>query len=373
MKKIQRLLFLLSFGFSCLFANQSDPAYDLLMLFDDLSPALVSETKLPVIITDFGKTDFQFSKDMKLLSVQISPTSKKDLKKLHQYIRDSYKTLYIDTDTLKTWIKNGIRMDLDLRNEMGRLLISKAVFDGNNKLDLPPDVLILDAIKANVYNDYHSQNVFILGHRNEERQLFSNPVWLYTDEGDGVEEMIFALPTPHDGGYDYKLTAISSSAIQLEADTTSFSYLLITSETGGSGGIQNALVMDVRLKYPKPILNSDSFTLLDFTGEYLPGYKALLRFTEKDSTILSLKKRKKILHEAKVYQDGQLLQKVELWGNFFVGTAYLPVNKQNNKSSLVIYQEVRGFANIDRIALIETHLSLKGSEWIVTKKKIKAY
>ena len=133
------------------------------------------------------------------------------------------------------------------------------------------------------------------------------------------------------------------------------------------------ILADLKNKYPKILLKSDSMPYLDFSGKYLPNYQALLYLSDKDSLLIPQEKKKTILDDSGIYLKGKLIKEIELWGNFPVAFELKAVNKKNDHFALIIYQEVRGFANYDRIAQISNYLIRKDNEWVVLKRTVKIY
>ncbi|MBP7562391.1 MAG: hypothetical protein KA886_01260 [Candidatus Cloacimonetes bacterium] len=353
-------------------SRQTELPSDLFLLFHNLSPESVSTTQFPSYLKEFGELKFNFNMKNELISINVTTTKRKS-KQFVKMMNKHFQVPFDETHSYKKWINHGISFTLNNNTSNNEIIIEKAIFSNQEKLDLPANTYILDVIKRNVYENDKEQFIYLLGQPFEDNCLFLKHVWLYTDEGNHLEEMIYHLPEQYGNGYHFKLSSILSTSIEAETSEAKRHYILISSSTGGSGGIQNILIIDLKNKYPKILLKSDSMPYLDFSGKYLPNYQALLYLSDKDSLLIHQEKKKTILDDSGIYLKGKLIKEIELWGNFPVAFELKAVNKKNDHFALIIYQEVRGFANYDRIAQISNYLIRKDNEWVVLKRTVKMY
>lgn len=300
------------------------------------------------------------NKELKFITISFKKT--KEMKSLQKALNKQYgESISINND-LMVWVKNGVRFEYNNSDDKS-VRISLAKFNSNGKLDFSDNVYILDYRIKKVYNNGKNQELYILGSKDFADSPGWNHCYLYIDEGDYVNESLKSLPAPHNNAYDPHLDFYKS-------DFDCY-YVIVKSFTGGSGGIINVMMYSFINSYPVELFNSDDFKMTNFTGKYLDDYKALIYFSDKDSTQINLKHRKKILLENGIYENNKLINEIELWGNALVD--YKVKSIDDSTDCLVVFQEVRGFANIDRIALIENTLTFKDNKWSLIKRRITPY
>ncbi len=237
-------------------------------------------------------------------------------------------------------------------------------FDGGNKLDLPKNTCILNEKEGPIYKVRSKERVLLLATKDDPQKPFWSMLWFYVDQGRLINETIYPLKGNH----------LLAAEPKLELSHLLSKYtneILISSRNPGSGGLLNLIIYTCYNGRPKAVFDSDFIDYLSFSGQYLDNYKAEIIFPDSTSQIINLKSRKKIYQDAHVYQNDMLLKPVNLWGTQLVN--FKLKKGKNGLQYLIVYQEVRGTNNTDRIALITTKLQYQNNQWQILQRKVKTY
>lgn len=339
---------------------------DDLALFQQLQNNSTSDVNYEIFKNALNlKADFKLNyayQDSELKHVIITFKKQKHLKNLVNEFKKQYGDTINNLLPNSMWIKNGLKYEFDL-GKHSSLKISLAKFNSMGKLDFSDNVYILDYKNQMVYKNSSKQDIYILGTKMFADSPGWNDCYIYIDEGNFVNESLKRLPSPHDNAYNPCIDFIKTEDNHYN--------IIIKSDTGGSGGIINLLIFSFVDSYPNELLNSEKIEIINFSGKYLNDYKAYVTFTNKDSININLNHRKKMLIENNIYSDAVLKDDIILWGNALVN--YKILNDNVGDSKIILYQEIRGFANIDRIALIESTLAFRENQWVLLDRKITPY
>jgi len=361
MKKILLLTFI-SLLILPLFA-QNINTYDLLKTFLTNNPDSIQQFNTSDYFemnTDFVNNFYYSNHKLNKIEVKYKNNSKQ--KKLLKYLNSQFGAPFADQNNNPYWIKDGFKF----LAKKDLIEISAVRFSDQGKLDMPENVFVLDFKKMPVYANDTVQDVYILGTKKDWDSPFWSNVWIYIDEGFGVNEMLYMFQSPHDSAYQPRLDFIHL----LDINTPD---IMISSPTGGSGGILNLIIFSAKDGRPFVHYDSERDKNLLFTGKLLDNYLAEITFPDSSKTVLDLKNRKKFYKEYNVYTDNKLNKPVEIWGTQIVKYE-IGAKNSDGLQNLILLQETRGFANIDRFALITSELSLnKENKWSVLSRKIKKY
>lgn len=224
---------------------------------------------------------------------------------------------------------------------------------------LPEGFVVLAEIHGDLDGDGGQETVRLAG-RGVEGSSFRDDLCLVVEP----ESRRWPLPDAASSGYDpvLRLTDVTGDGR---------SELVMTSATGGSGGMVAAMVATVSRVDEHweitSIFDAESHALPRFGGALADGFVANLEITApgmgRQNQQLDLAGRREFYLESGVYDEAGKLQKpVEIWGDGLMGLE--PVAAGAGGPGLRLIQQPRGAANVDRLAEVRTLLVWRDGDWL---------
>lgn len=368
MKQIKPLLILMIMCLPLLLSAQRIDSFSTLNYFLQLKPAQVDSLQAQNLFGQkehlINQYNFNEHKALQEISIELNKTSL--IKKYKKLLTKGFGSPLQENNKTIYWIKDGLKYSFLESDKKAFIKINPVRFYDYGKLDMPKDVFVLDYKKAGVYGNNKIQDVYLLGTKSSWDSPFWSSVWIYADEGAGANEMIYMFQEPHNSAYEPRLDFVNLLDKEIP-------QIIISSPTGGSGGIVNMIIFSAKDALPFVHYDSERATNLLFTGKLLDNYQAEISFKDSTSVNLNLKNRKKMYKEYKIYENDKLVAPVEVWGTQIVGFEISAPDK-NGLQLITFLQEARGFANIDRFALIKSEMALDvNNKWALIKRNIVKY
>lgn len=150
--------------------------------------------------------------------------------------------------------------------------------------------------------------------------------------------------------------------------------VMVTANTGGSGGIYNHMVATFKDNEPAVIFSEKDNNGVKFTGKYLEDFKAEIIAEDLNKTIImDLSAHKDNYIEMGIYNDeGKLLTEVEPWSNPFSKLEAVDFNLDGT-FELSGVQRIVGTCNADPISFVDSIWSFDNSKWNIKELKYTTY
>jgi hypothetical protein len=238
------------------------------------------------------------------------------------------------------------------------ILVAPAGCSRDNAIELPDGLQVLAESRGDLDGDGREETVRLVGRRAEDSPfcedlaLAVEPAW-----------RLWPLPTAAATGYAPELRLTD-----LTGDDTE--EILLTADTGGSGGLVNAAVViasrEGEVWSLRRIYDAQSGPVPTLEGALTDGFAARLEITapgfDRREETLDLSSRRSFYLETGIYdEDGKLLREVPIWGDALMAVA--PLSAAAGGPGLQITQQPRGAANADRLAEVRTLLVWRDDRW----------
>jgi hypothetical protein len=259
------------------------------------------------------------------------------------------------------WLKDGVNYDLEDFGGYREMYLTLAEFPSPASYGLPAGTLLIQQAQADVTGDGQKTTILLLGKRFSDSRTFFEKLYLLLKKP-GVEKgELLAFPANADGGYQPQMQLCDFTGDKIPEVFTS-------APTGGSGGLSNYLIFNVKDRPAKPIFNGAETILPTFSGQFEANYQAkiLLKETNQSYTV-DLSARKTLYDEAGLYQAGRLLKPTQLWGGGY--GLLTPTPTADGVYQLEGIQAVKGLSNVDDIGRIESVIKWQSGHWQLISAK----
>lgn len=228
---------------------------------------------------------------------------------------------------------------------------------GENEID---NVDIIKSIGAKLENNEKEDIVYLLGEKNKESNIFFENIYLLVSNGESGE--VSSIEVRNGNGYNPKIFVSDFNGNRLDE-------ILVTSESGGSGGYVNASLYAMRNSeiieiFNIDIINNESNYRVEFKDGYIVEVMDIVD-NRKYLIDISLKS-KKYLNE--IYTEKGKLKKALQGQVLSVGGVYSLYVDNDNASELVAVQRVIGLYNGDVLGYINSIIKFDNSDFKVIKK-----
>lgn len=259
------------------------------------------------------------------------------------------------------WLKDGVKYDLEDFGGYREMYLTLAEFPSPATYGLPAGTLIIQQAQVDITGDGQKTAISLLGKRFSDSQTFFQHLYLLL-KNPGVEKgELLALPASADGGYQPQMQLCDFTGDKIPEVFTS-------AATGGSGGLSNYLIFNVKDRPAKPIFNGNETILPTFTGQFEANYQAKVLLKETNQTYtLDLSARKAFYDGAGLYQAGRLLKPTKLWGGGY--GLLTPTPTADGVCQLEGIQAVKGLSNVDDLGRIESVIKWQNGRWQLTSAK----
>lgn len=220
------------------------------------------------------------------------------------------------------WLREGFLFSLQDYEDYLEIYITRKQLDVQNIVGEKVRVQEFCSI------DVGGNDVILLAEKEHKQSIYTSRWFLKT----GAHET-FLLKSESANGYEPEMVPFNKNAV------------LITASTGGSGGIVNGVVADIR---GNMLFDSEEYAIPYFKGKFVDNYKAEV-VIEDQTYVVDLRSEKEFYHSSGVYdsRSGKLLEDVELWGGGF--DRIEKVVLLDGAFGLKCHQTMRGVANVDRL------------------------
>ncbi len=223
---------------------------------------------------------------------------------------------------------------------------------------LPEGFAVLAEASADLDGDGRDESVRLVG-RGAADSPFREDLCLVV----GPSAHLWPLPSAAAGGYGPQL-----QLVDVTGDGSP--EIIVTADTGGSGGMVAAAVVTARPDGKAwtlhTVFDSESGPRPRFAGALVDGFAAEMEVTApglpRKQESLDLAARREIYLQTGVYDEhGTLQHKVEIWGDALMSLT--PVAASAGGPGLQAVQQARGTSNADRLVEIRTLMVWKESQW----------
>lgn len=262
------------------------------------------------------------------------------------------------------WIRDGVLFDLEDYGEYLDVYIQPALFQEAKAFGFTGDWLVLSRADADITGDKMVDRVLLVGMREDEHALFFDKLTMILKMPKALQGSAFPLAGSLQGGYGPHVIA------QNDFDGDAVPDVLVSADSGGSGGIVNYGIFSVREGTCRQLFDSERDALPKFSGQLIDGYKALLKIEDTNEvTNLDLSDRKADYDQLGIYGDGKLLKPTELWGDTFVQVTPVDDDK-DGVFELQGIQAISGAYHADRVAMITSVLKWRDGKWTLVKSQV---
>lgn len=212
----------------------------------------------------------------------------------------------------------------------------------------------LDYKFGDVNGDKLLDKVYLTGEKAFPKENFSENITLAIKYG--LSKKIQKVPLKNAAGYNSEIFLGNFTSNQKKD-------ILISIDSGGSGGYILAYLYAINNDTPVLLLDADSFNEnSSYSAVFINNFKVLVSSSNKKIQFtIDLESKKNMYIEAGVYNaDGKLLK--ETYGEVLGLGALLPlVSNYNGLYELIAYQRIIGIYNADNLGTLITYLKWNGN------------
>ncbi len=238
---------------------------------------------------------------------------------------------------------------------------------GDSSTPLPEGFEVLSQARGDLDGDGRPESVRLVGRGAVGESLFREDLCLAVD-GSAV---LWPLPSSSSSGYGATLALVDVTGDGRQE-------VLVTADTGGSGGIVAGAVVRVDRETDtwsyRTLLDSEAGPRPVFDGALADDCVARLEIRSPGVSPhreqLDLNHRRDRYIEDGVYDAaGVLREPVAIWGDAIMGLE--PVAADEGGPGVRLIQQARGVANADRLAEITTVLVWDGETWVTARISVR--
>lgn len=261
------------------------------------------------------------------------------------------------------WLKSGVLYSLQDFGSYMEMYISIARLQEVNAENLPNNALLLCELNMSANNQHSAKKIQLAGIQFDNTSMFFKEYFLIIQDLPDGKMIATSFPTKINGGYCPTMQLIDFTGDK-------FPEVLISSPTGGSGGIINCFVFDVSGQSPQITFSSDSKHQLDISGKFENNYTAIISVRQINKVYtLNLQQNKNIYDELKLFKNGRLLKSAAPWIGGYVKISAYDIDK-DGIPELKGIQKINGIANFDAIATAVSYWKWKNQRWQLLKVEV---
>lgn len=214
---------------------------------------------------------------------------------------------------------------------------------------------VIEQKQADVNGDKIEDTVFLIGEKDKKEDIYNKNIMVKVV--DGKKNQVKDIKFKDFGGYEGELFLGDFTGDKV-------SDIMVTTSTGGSGGIVNTRIATIKDNKVKEIFKEEDNQGLNFTGEFVDGFKAELKdLKNNEEIILDVSAFKDMYVEGKIYdKDGKLLEKVEPWTDPFSMIDAVDMDG-DGVYELKGYQKISGSCHANTISRINTIWKYENEKW----------
>ncbi len=232
------------------------------------------------------------------------------------------------------------------------------------QLNLGKNGVVIESKSIDVTGDGNKDNVVLVGSKADEgKSPFRENLMIIVQE-DESEEYLKATYDKF-SGYEPKLTVKDFTGDKI-AD------VMITANSGGSGGIYNHLIATFKDAQAKVIFDQNNNKGLQVSGQFMPDFKAKVNFEDLNKeALIDISVNKANYIQLKIYnQEGALVQKKLIRPSSYPFSNLKPIDyNRDGKYELRGLQKIVGANNADTISEIESIWSYDNNKWNLKEVK----
>lgn len=223
---------------------------------------------------------------------------------------------------------------------------------------------IIDKIVGDVDGDGQAEDVLLMGSKIVKNSHFMGDLYVIVREQKTGKIKYYIRPQ-NCGGYGSFLTL---------ADVTGdgVNNVIITSPTGGSGGMIDLRILDFTGGAAKEIFTTQNNTGIAFVGEYLPNYQVKLNFPLMNKTIVvDLTDKKELYQNLNVYDANGKVKNLGIKPYLQGFSAAVAVDTDNDGTlELLTTQKIVGPTNVETLGHVRTIWKYMAGFWQAEKTNI---
>jgi hypothetical protein len=235
----------------------------------------------------------------------------------------------------------------------------------SQELQLPAGRYIIDSAVADITGDGVSDNLYLVGHKENKSDRFADHMSLVVR--DGVVHDLKTMDLNGFSGYEGKIFVGDFTGDKV-------SDIMISAPTGGSGGIEGHVIVNYNLPEPKIIFDQKNNEGAKFTGNFVDDYKAQLTNENTGrSMFLDLENKKDFYVQSAIYDgNGKILKEIKPISYPF--TILEPVDIDNDGVyELRGIQRIIGAYGADGIGNIYSRWKYEDGEWKIKRVEVSSF
>lgn len=224
-----------------------------------------------------------------------------------------------------------------------------------DRAPVSPNMYILDFKSGDVNGDSIIDNVYLVGQKTSPAEIYADNIAIIVQ--DGRANTFMRIPLADAGGYNAQLFLGNfTSKQQLD--------ILVSIDSGGSGGYIFAYLYTVRDNHAELLLGSDKFNNNSiYTAIFHDNFKVVVSSLQGNfKFIIDVSGNKAMYIDAGVYSNSGKLLKPTEGGVLALGALYPLINNYNSLYQLLAYQRIIGINNSDNLGAVQTYLQWDGKE-----------
>jgi hypothetical protein len=226
------------------------------------------------------------------------------------------------------------------------------------QLNLGENTEVIESKEVDVTGDGTKDNIVLVGSRlAEDESPFRDDLMIVVQESKSQEYL--RATYENFAGYEPELMI-------KEFTGDNIADVMVTANSGGSGGIYHHLIASFKDGRAKVIFDQNNNKGIKVSGQFIPNFKAKLEFVDLNKkAVLDISANKKEYVKLKIYnQNGALVKRslIRPYTNPF--SKLEPVDYNNDgKYELKGIQRVVGANNADKISELESIWSYRKGKW----------
>lgn len=222
---------------------------------------------------------------------------------------------------------------------------------------------ILDFKSGDVNGDGFIDKVYLTGQKTSPDELYAENIAIVIQ--DGKTNIMLKIPLHNAAGYNAQLL-LSNFTTNQQLD------ILVSIDTGGSGGYILAYLYTIRNNQSILLFNSSSFEESSmYNANFKENFKVEVSSEHGNvKFIIDISSNMKMYIVAGIYNESGKLLKPTEGGVLALGALFPLVNNYNGLYQLLAYQRIIGIYNADNLGAVQTYIKWDGKELIVDRVEV---
>lgn len=221
-----------------------------------------------------------------------------------------------------------------------------------NYTNFDKQIKVIECLEGDVNGDGISDHVYLVGKPYEKDSPFTTNITLVIQ--DGKTGILSKVPLKENSGYNPGIFLGDFTGDKVND-------ILVSINTGGSGGYAYYYLYTVINHSPYKIFDSEDFNKYKYDVTYLDNYEVEINSKDKNYIINILYRGSDYLKD--IYTNGKLKQPIKGWVNPLGGLYPIDFNR-DGIYNLYAVQSIAGRYNADRLGYVQTSLEWNGMEFV---------